>query len=315
MESAAGFQKFTTFLLIGGSVVCVVFALAKCDLSNIRPLYSPMSGKSHSTFFTGVVTMLALAPFYYSGFDTIPQSAEEAGNVNRKAMGRVIIATMAFAGLFYVLIFLSAGLAYPWTETVGLARPVLSNMFLYLYPGPLGKVLYSICTVATLAGLFSTWNGFFIAGARLLHGMGPGSSDPSGICQNAPKVQHALRGQYFLRRANAPGAVFGYRLYRSPSHFKLFRLCDWLGPGLSFRRPAAADRTGSARPYKMPGGRKTAYLGFFLCALIFLNCVLPFMPGYMGKIGMYTFAVWTLLGILFYYATRNQRNAVRKRPA
>lgn len=89
-------------------------------------------------------------------------------------MGRVIIATMAFAGLFYVLIFLSAGLAYPWTETVGLARPVLSNMFLYLYPGPLGKVLYSICTVATLAGSSPPGTAFSSAGARLLHGMGPG---------------------------------------------------------------------------------------------------------------------------------------------
>lgn len=50
VESAAGFQKFTTFLLIGGSVVCVVFALAKCDLSNIRPLYSPMPGKEPQLF-------------------------------------------------------------------------------------------------------------------------------------------------------------------------------------------------------------------------------------------------------------------------
>lgn len=315
VESAAGFQKFTTFLLIGGSVVCVVFALAKCDLSNIRPLYSPMSGKSHSTFFTGVVTMLALAPFYYSGFDTIPQSAEEAGNVNRKAMGRVIIATMAFAGLFYVLIFLSAGLAYPWTETVGLARPVLSNMFLYLYPGPLGKVLYSICTVATLAGLFSTWNGFFIAGARLLHGMGRDHLIPAVFAKMHPKYNTPYVGNIFCGVLMLLGPFLGTG-FIDPL-VTLSSSGYVIGWGLVCLSAARLRQTEPdlPRPYKMPGGRKTAYLGFFLCALIFLNCVLPFMPGYMGKIGMYTFAVWTLLGILFYYATRNQRNAVRKRPA
>lgn len=50
VESAAGFQKFTTFCSLAGSVVCVVFALAKCDLSNIRPLYSPMPGKEPQLF-------------------------------------------------------------------------------------------------------------------------------------------------------------------------------------------------------------------------------------------------------------------------
>lgn len=70
-------------------------------------------------------------------------------------------------------------------------------MFLYLYPGPLGKVLYSICTVATLAGLFSTWNGFFIAGARLLHGMGRDHLIPAVFAKMHPKYNTPYVGNIF----------------------------------------------------------------------------------------------------------------------
>lgn len=305
-ESAAVFQKLTTFLLIGGSLVCVVFALAKCDLSNIQPIYSTMPGKTHDSFFKGVITMMALAPFYYSGFDTIPQLAEEAGGVKRSALGRVIIGTMAFAGLFYVLIFLTSGLAYPWLDTVELERPVLSNLFLLLYPGVLGKILYSICTLATLAGLFSTWNGFFVAGARLLHGMGRDNLIPTVFARIHPKYKTPYVGNIFCGVLMLLGPFLGIGLI--DPLVTLSSSGYVIGWGLVCLSAARLRKTepNLPRPYRMPGGRKTAICGFIICLLILLNCMLPFLPGYMGSIGMWTFATWTILGIIFFAICRKK---------
>ena len=308
-ESSAAFQKGTTFLLIGGSLICVVFALIKCDFSNLRPVYSPIPGHSHDSFFTGVATMLALAPFYYSGFDTIPQLAEEAGNVKRASLGKVIIGTMAFAGVFYILIFLSSGLAWPWLETVELERPVLSNLFLRLYPGLLGKVLYAVCMVATLAGLFSTWNGFFIAGTRLLHGMGRDGLVPQAFFRLHPKYGTPYVGSIFCGVLMLIGPFLGIGLI--DPLVTLSSSGYVIGWGLVCLSAARLRRTEPdlPRPYRMPGGRKTALCGFAICLLILLNCMLPFLPGYMGTIGMGTFAVWTALGVVFFLIRRRDLRA------
>jgi len=300
VETAAVFQKLTTFLLIGGSIICVIFALIKCDFSNILPLYSAMEGKSHTSFLSGVITMLALAPFYYSGFDTIPQLAEEAGGTKKADLGRVIIGTMAFAGLFYILIFLSSGLAYPWLDTIQLDRPVLSNLFLVLYPGSLGKILYAVCTIATLSGLFSTWNGFFVAGSRLLQGMGRDNLIPSVFRKVHPKYKTPYIGNLFCGALMLLGPFLGVGLI--DPLVTLSSSGYVIGWGLVCLSAAKLRQTEPdlPRPYKMPGGKNTAICGFIICLIIFLNCILPFMPGYMGNIGMCTFLVWTALGVILY---------------
>ena len=44
----------------------------------------------------------------------------------------------------------------------------------------------------------------------------------------------------------------------------------------------------------------TAGLGAVFCALLFINGIIPGMPGYMGTAGMMAFVIWALLGVLFY---------------
>ncbi|HEX3000648.1 MAG TPA: hypothetical protein VHR86_10500 [Armatimonadota bacterium] len=50
------------------------------------------------------------------------------------------------------------------------------------------------------------------------------------------------------------------------------------------------------RPYKLPGGVKTAWVGAIFCGIFLINCIVPGLPGYMGTPGMIMLGLWSGLG-------------------
>jgi len=302
VEKGATFQTIMTLGLLVGSLICVVFALMKANISNlITPVYSQISGKNHTTMIAGIFTMFGLAPSYFAGFDTIPQSVEAAPNVKKKAMGKVIVIALFSAGLFYAMIFLSAGLAYPWTSTIGMNRPVLSNMLQTIYPGVEGKILWYICIVATLAGLFSTWNGFYIAGSRVLYGMAKAGVIPELFAREHPKYKTPYIASLFVAVTMVIGPFLGAGILDILSILSSAGFV--IGWGIACAAVIKLRKTEPtlSRPYKIPGGNVLPLIAAVCCVAMFFNCVIPGMPGYMGTGGLIAFAVWSALGCVFYY--------------
>lgn len=300
VKDASRFQNIMAFFLIGGSFILILFAFIKADFNNLSPIYAPMEGKSHSSFIGGVLTMFAMAPTYFSGFDTIPQSAEEAKSVKPSSLGKVIIGALLSAGIFYVIIFIASGLAYPWTETINFSRPVLSNLFLKLYGGGIGKFLFILCIVATLSGLLTTWNSFYIAGSRLLFGMAKTESIPKVFAKEHPKYKTPYISNIFCSIAMILGPFLGagvldYLTILGSTGFVI----GWTIACLSAARLRVTEPNMN-RPYRMVGGIKTAKIGTFLCVLMLSNCIIPEMPGYMGTGGIVALVIWSIIGIVFY---------------
>lgn len=304
IEKGAAFQSIMTLSLLGGSLICVIFALAHMDISNlVTPVYSQIEGKSHTTIWAGIFTMFGLAPSYFSGFDTIPQSVEAAPDVDKKKLGKVIVIALISAGIFYALIFLSAGLAFPWTETIDMDRPVLSNLFAKIYPGMLGRVLWYICIVATLAGLFSTWNGFYMAGSRVLYGMAKAGVLPAVFAKEHPKYKTPYVANLFVAVTMVIGPFLGAGVLDILSVLSSSGFV--IGWGIACMAVIRLRRVEPQleRPYKIPAGNVIAVIALVFCILMFLNCVIPGLPGYMGISGLAAFGVWTVMGIIFYKIT------------
>jgi len=297
--NAAKFQNFmTAFLLVGGAI-CIIAAFLKADVENLMPVYVPVSGKPHNSFLGGVLTIMAMAPFYYSGFDTIPQSVCEAKNIQPAQMGKIILSVLVSAGLFYLLVFIAAGLAFPWQKTISLGRPVLSNLLLYVYSGTAGRVLYGLCMAATLAGLFSTWNGFYIAGSRLLMGMGRSGLLPPVFAKEHPKYKTPYVCNIFCAVIMLLGPFLGAGILDPLTILGSTGFV--VGWGVACLSAARLRRTRPdlERPYSMPGGRRTAIAGVVVCGVIFLTCVIPGCPGYMGTAGLVALLLWSTLGFMF----------------
>ena len=72
----------------------------------------------------------------------------------------------------------------------------MATMLQGLYPGLIGQVLYWIIMIGTLAGLFSTWNGMFMAAVRLLDTMGTSGLLPD-FCEEGQE-KDSTRGYHLL---------------------------------------------------------------------------------------------------------------------
>lgn len=298
-RAGAKFQKLNTTVLLSGSIICLAFAFFKADFNNLLPFYSPISGKNHSGLLGGILAMLSLAPGYFSGFDTIPQSVELACDIAPKRFGRLIIVVLICAGVFYCTVFLSAGLAFPWLDIVELPRPVLSNLLYRLYPGFLGRILWFISMAATLSGLLGVWNSFFIAGARLICAMASAGLLPKIFAARHKKYDTPCAAFLFCWLITVAGSLAG------PGAIELLNAITSSGFIVSWAITCAAaaklrkSEPALPRPYKMPLGTLLPWIGFALCVVMFFNCFLPFAPGYIGLPGAAAFVCWALMGISF----------------
>ena len=93
------------------------------DLGNLQPLFAerePAQGPLF-TAVSAVVSVLVVVPFFMSGFDTIPQAAEEARiGMPLRDLGVAILISIVCGTLFYTLIIFSVAIVMPWTESARL---------------------------------------------------------------------------------------------------------------------------------------------------------------------------------------------------
>ena len=91
LAAAATLQKVLCFVLVGAGIVGAIASLVGGNASNWQPIYEVtdpsiygpasegLKEVSHSSMFGGMMAILASAPFFLAGFETIPQGVEDAG--------------------------------------------------------------------------------------------------------------------------------------------------------------------------------------------------------------------------------------------
>lgn len=295
-RSGMALQRLSTLVLLGGSSICILFCLFKADwLGLVSPVYAPVEGKAHTGLLSGIVSMMAIAPQYFAGFDTISQSAELGKG---RSIGKTIVGALISAGIFYVLVFLSAGLAYPWQSILQMGRPVLANVLLALYQGALGRALWYICILATLGGLLGAWNGFFIASTRMICGMAREEFLPSvfkkrNAKRDVPVAACALCTVIMLAGAFLGAGVLDIICTLASTGFVI----SWAISCLSLFKLQIERRE-----------KIISMVAIVLCLAMIVNCVAPGMPGYMGDAGIAALVIWSVLGVMFYGITRRKHN-------
>ena len=298
-KAIAHFQNILTIVLIIAAFICIGATLINFKAENLLPLYQSMPDKPHNSLFTGIICVCALTPMYYSGFDTIPQSIEDAKGVDKRKMGKIVASTVVAAGIFYLLVILSSSAAYPWTALINLDIPVLSNLMLELYPGFLGTFMYWVTIIGAAAGLFTTWNSFYVASSRLMMSLGRNKLIPE-IFAKVDKKDTPYIANIFCAVIMLIGPFLGMGVVDVLSTIGSFGFAvGWMIACLCFIKLRIKEPQ-MERPYKLKGGMFIAVISTFFCAFMVLNCIVPMLPGYMGDVGFWASMAWVVLGIIFY---------------
>ncbi len=174
--SVAGkFQTVLALLLVGSVALLGVAALlsGEASLSNLTPVFTTTDAGSIN--IGGIVAVVAVAPWAFVGFDTIPQASEEF-NFSPKKTKAIMILSIVFGALLYIVLNTITAAVTPdgyanWSAYIAdmgnlngtLAMPTFNAAKQLLgVPGLIILAIALFCAV--LSGIV----GFYMATSRLL---------------------------------------------------------------------------------------------------------------------------------------------------
>ena len=111
--SVAGWlQTVMALSLVGSVVILAVGALLnpQVELSNLQPAFP-----EDKSAVSSVIAIVAVAPWAFVGFDSIPQAAEEF-DFSPKKTGSIMIFSILFGGLVYVVLNTITASVMPWEQ-------------------------------------------------------------------------------------------------------------------------------------------------------------------------------------------------------
>ena len=267
--------------------------------SNALPVFSQVtdaaggSATEATSTLDGIVAGLVMTPFFYAGFDTIPQQAEEASaNLDWKKFGLVPAIALLASGVFYLICIYSFGTIIDWHEFVRSSVPALAvleriNIFFYI----------AMLIIATL-GPLGPMNSFFGASTRLMLAMGRKEMLPKSFAEIDPKSGAPKNGNIVMAVLTLVGPFLGRNM--------LVPLTNVASLGFIFACTMAAcacmrlrkTEPDLPRPYKVNGGKVGIGCAIAAGAIVIALMVLPFSPAALNGVEWAITAAWVLIGIL-----------------
>ena len=196
-------QSILTLLLVICTGAFVIAGITNGSLTNLEPMFGGVEGKAG---FTGVLAVFVTVPFWFVGFDTIPQAAEErTDKVSANKLGRVLLWSIVGATFFYAAVILSVAMVTPLASIQDQDLPTAAA-FEKAFESP---ALARIVLLVALIGLLTSWNGFFLSGTRVLFAMGRGHViHPAFGCPD-PKFGTPALAILFAALVTIAGAFLG----------------------------------------------------------------------------------------------------------
>ena len=293
------FETALVFMLVGGVLVITVAALLdpSVTLAKLEPGFYP-----ETPALSGILAVVAVAPWAFVGFDTVPQAAEEFHFSAHKAKG-IMILSILFGAAVYVLLNTVTAAAVPegfsgWADYIR-ALPEQEGLLSlptfhagYQLLGTWGLVFLGL---AVLGAILSGIIGFYMATSRLLYSMAKERVLPAWFAQLHPEHRTPANAILFVMAIALVAPFFG----RTALGWIVDMSSIGAAIGYGYTSLAALKY---ARVEKKTGIMVTGLLGT-LFSLIFVVLLLVPIPLFNCSLGIGSYiclGVWILLGALFH---------------
>lgn len=167
-KTAAKLQTILTVIIGGVGILLVVASAFTGDVSNLQGQL--FVGASSKETLLAVLKVALVTPFFFIGFDVIPQAAEEI-NVPLKKIGYILILSIVLAVAFYALVIIGVGYIMSSTDILtsqeGSGLVTADAMAKAFNSSIMAKVLI----IGGMCGIVTSWNSFLIGGSRAMYSM------------------------------------------------------------------------------------------------------------------------------------------------
>lgn len=294
-KSAARLQEFITLVLILLMIAFCILAFLRGSPDHWEPYFV---FSDTGTIWPGMAALLVTVPFWFGGFDVIPQAmGERAQSASLKGIPLVLIAAILAAAAFYVAIILAASYVLPRAELLNAELPVADAMTAALGSSTGGR----LALFAGLLGLISTWNSLFYGATRVLFALGRAKMIYPGFGHVDPRHRTPVRAIVFIAAIGVAGSFFGRSAIIPIVDTAAFAyVTTYAAVSLGAFRLARSQK--HALGFQMPGGQLTRSIVVVMSIAL---AGFAFYQPYAGSDGAIppqwiVFAVWLAAGLLFY---------------
>lgn len=316
------FQTVLSCSLVSAVVIIFTAAILKGVITadNLSPLFAGAAGHralhpdnavQESSAFSGVLKVLAVAPFCFLGFDTTSQAAEELKFSVKKS--KAIMALSIFFGAFiYIALNLTAASCRPdryadWTEYIldvnsGVLSGIENIPVFNAAEMLLGNPGLFFIGIAVFAAMCSGITGFYLATSRIMYRMARAEIIPSWFGMLHPKYKTPVKTLFFILAISVIAPFFG--------RTALGWIVDMtsLGAAIGFGYTSAS----AFKFAKKEGNKRIAMSGLLgtVMSCIFAALLLvpvPMLDCALGRESLICLAVWSAMGIVFYVYTKRHR--------
>ena len=304
-ELTANFQAYATYGLLIVSAVFIVLGLAGGDVKHLAPA---IGGLDADLPWLGVLAVFISTPFWFAGFDIIPQAlGEKAHKVNMRMLPLVMVGAITLALVFYLLIILTSALALPRASLLEQDLPTAAALSAAMGSPALGKLVL----FGGLLGLISTWNAIFFGAARLIFALGRARMIPPQFGLVHERFKSPWVAILFVGTIGAAASLLGRNAIVPIVNIGatiLSSLFLLISAGVIVLRIRLPEH---ARPVRLGGGALIpAIASVFAACMAVLSFLDPLQNADGVPIEWLLLGGWLVLGLLFWVLGRRFRYTI-----
>ena len=296
-KTAAILQTVLTCIIGGAGILLIVASVINGTVDNLDGQI--FAGTTAGVNIKAIIGVAAMSPFYFIGFDVIPQAAEEI-NVPPKKIGNILILSVVLAVVFYAFVIIAVGLVMnpgdiiASQEATGL---VTADAMAAAFNT---KIMAKVIIVGGMCGIVTSWNSFLLGGSRAMYSMAESYMIPKFFAKLHSKHKTPVNALILIGILTMLAPFAGRKMLVWISDAGNFGCCfAYCMVALSFMilRKKEPDMP---RPYKVP-----CYKFFGTMAVIMSGFMVAMycIPGSGGNLILQEWLMvlgWSALGVVFY---------------
>ena len=299
VKFAGVFQTGLVFALIGGVLIVVIAAIlsGRLDAGHLAPAFHP-----DKESIAGIAAVVAVAPWAFVGFDTVPQAAEEF-NFSPQKTKIIMIISVIFGAVVYVALNTVTAAVIPeeyvnWVEYIDDLPNLTGIISLPTFNAAyelLGNVGVFFLGIAVTAAILSGIVGFYMATRRLLYSMSNENVLPKWFGKLDEKYKTPKNAIFFVMLISLIAPFFG----RTALGWIVDMSSVGAAIGYGYTSFAALIL---AKKEKNISITISGIMGVVM-SIIFVVLLLVPISGLSCSLGVESYvclAIWSLLGLVFY---------------
>lgn len=296
IKTAAIVQTILTAVIALAGILLFAGSAVTGDMSTLTNSgFASDTGSGYSNL-GGILTIAVMTPFYFVGFDVIPQAAEEV-NVPYKKLGLIMILSIVMAVVFYAGVVFAVGHVLPVDQMSADSLPSADAMALAFNSSTMAKLL----VIGGMAGIITSWNAFLIGGSRAMYSMAESNMLPKAFGKLHPKYKTPVNAILLIGGITVLAPFFGRKMLVWLVDAGSLAVCvSYMMVSLSFLILRFKEPE-MVRPYKQKAGNVIGVLAVAMSAIFAILYIvpLPFAGTALVKQEWIFFGAWVLLGIVF----------------